>query len=170
MFFCKARELVIVCHKKSVKWACINAQATEHAFAIIDLRHDGFLVLFPILIDFDHANCLGNSFARYRAELAACALVMEKDVSSTISCYTYTALWIKLISVAYKTKFLFGIAKSKSPNYQVLRSRFYCLDKPRSSAAHLTKSPPGPSTPPYISARATNMLMNESTINLYHPV
>src|SRR5687767_1759762 len=77
-------QLIVVCHKERVERARVDAQPAEHALAKVNLGHDGLLVLLPRLVDLDHADGFRDAFARYRAELAASALVVEQDVPAPI--------------------------------------------------------------------------------------
>jgi len=120
MLFCKCRQLVIIGHEKSIKRAGIDAQAAKDAFAIVDLWHDGLLVLFPQLVNLDHAYSFCNTLTGDCAQLTACALVVEEDVSSFVTSNADTSLWVKLITVANELELLFWVAEGKALDNEVL--------------------------------------------------
>src|ERR671915_2185191 len=77
MLLCKGGQLIVICHKQSIKGACINTKATEYAFTIVNLRHYAFFVLFPLLVYLNHSNCFCYSFTCYSTELTTCTFIME---------------------------------------------------------------------------------------------
>src|SRR5215218_4366429 len=102
VLFCKCRQLVIIGHKKSIKRTGINAQAAKDALAVINLRHNTFLVLFPLLINFDHPYGFRNALARDCAQLATSTFIMKEDVSSSVASNADASFGIKLITISNK--------------------------------------------------------------------
>src|SRR3712207_64196 len=78
MLLCKGRQLIVICHKQSIKGACINTKAAEYAFTIVYLRHYAFFVLFPLLVYLNHSNCFCYSFTCYSTELTTCTFRSEE--------------------------------------------------------------------------------------------
>src|SRR5918994_1058521 len=90
-------------------------------------------------------------------------------MSSFITCNANTPLGVKLITISYKFELLLWIAQRKALDNKVLGASLNLFGK-AARRCHLTSRPPGPSIPPYISARAMNMLIKARTMSLYQPV
>lgn len=64
VFFGISSKLIVIGHEQGVKGACVYAETAKNTFAVVNLRHDALLVMFPLLIDLDHTNGFRNPLAR----------------------------------------------------------------------------------------------------------
>src|SRR5215204_6671575 len=80
----------------------INTQSTKNAFSIINLWHYTLFILFPFFRNLYHFYSFCNTFTCYCTELTSSTFLMEKNMSSSTPCDSYSSLWVKLVSISNK--------------------------------------------------------------------
>src|SRR5215217_1395148 len=96
--------MIIQNHQSCTMHRMDRHQHTVHKKRIFHNQfvHYTLFILFPFFRNLYHFYGFSNTFTCYCTELTSSTFLMEKNMSSSTPCNSYSSLWVKLVSISNK--------------------------------------------------------------------